>query len=128
MTNPRNQFRILIVEDTLEYAKLNIMLLERQGFEVHHACDGEHAISMLDSFKPDLMLLDLNLPMVSGWDVLKHLYSRYGEGSTHIIITSAYSDSANKLVGKLQEVDRYLVKPFTPQDLMRAVDTALGIS
>jgi len=116
-----------MVEDTLEYAQLNMMVLKRQGFNVYHAQDGENAIEYLNKIKPDLILLDLNLPHVSGWDVLSYCNKVYGEGETRVIVTSAYSDSANRIVGKLQDVYRYLVKPFTPQDLVRAVDNALGI-
>lgn len=124
----RTQYRILMVEDTEEYAKLNIMVLKRQGFEVVYAHDGQSAIDAINQAKPDVMLLDLNLPMMSGWEVLEHLYRTHGEGSTQVIVTSAYGDTANRLVGKLQSVTRYLIKPFTPQDLVHAIDTALGIA
>jgi DNA-binding response OmpR family regulator len=127
MTNPRSQYRILMVEDTMEYAKLNMIILQRAGFEVVHAANGEEAVQFLETTLPDIMLLDLNLPYMSGWDVLKFLYGKYGEGSVRVIVTTAYSDSANKLVGKLQQVDKYLTKPFTPQDLVSTIDGLLGI-
>jgi DNA-binding response OmpR family regulator len=127
MQAARGAFHILMVEDTIEYATLNLMVLKRAGFRVQHAPDGEAAIRLIDSALPDVLLLDLNLPRVSGWDVLKHVYSSYGEDAMRIIVTTAFSDSANRLVGKLQQVDRYLTKPFTPQDLIRALDEVLGI-
>lgn len=123
----RSQFTVLMVEDTLEYAQLNLMVLRRQGFNVFHVADGDTAFAFLEEHKPDLILLDLNLPHVSGWDILSHCNALYGEGSTRVIVTSAYSDSANRIVGKLQDVYRYLIKPFTPQDLVKAIDNALGI-
>lgn len=126
MANAREGLRILMVEDTIEYAQLNLMVLRRQGFDVYHAKDGEEAIRYIDQAKPDVILLDLNLPYMSGWDVLNYYNQRYGEGTTCVIVTSAYSDSANRIVGKLQDVFRYLIKPFTPQDLIRTVEMALG--
>ncbi len=119
---------ILMVEDTEEYAKLNFMVLKKHGFEVVYARDGHAAIEIINRVKPDVVLLDLNLPMVSGWEVLEHLYRTYGEGSARVIVTSAYGDTANRLVGKLQSVARYLVKPFTPQDLVQAIEQALNIT
>jgi len=127
MQNVRANYRVLMIEDTLDYATLNLMVLKKAGFNVFHAPDGEAAIEWLDTHKPDVILLDLNLPRITGWDVLKHLYATHGEGAARIIVTTAYSDSANRLVGKLQGVDRYLTKPFTPQDLIGTLDTVLGI-
>jgi DNA-binding response OmpR family regulator len=127
MQAARGAFNILMVEDTIEYATLNLMVLKKAGFRVQHAPDGEVAIRLIDAGLPDVLLLDLNLPRVSGWDVLKHVYSNYGEKTVRIIVTTAFSDSANRLVGKLQQVDRYLTKPFTPQDLIRTLDEVLGI-
>lgn len=127
MQAARAAFNILMVEDTIEYATLNMMVLKKAGFHVQHAPDGEVAIRLIDAGLPDVLLLDLNLPRVSGWDVLKHVYSNYGEKAVRIIVTTAFSDSANRLVGKLQQVDRYLTKPFTPQDLIRTLDEVLGI-
>jgi two-component system, OmpR family, response regulator AdeR len=128
MSATRADFQILMIEDTIEYATLNLLVLKKAGFKVQHAPDGETAIKYIDVMRPDVILLDLNLPRVTGWDVLKHLYSTYGEDSTRVIVTTAYSDSANKLVGKLQHIDKYLTKPFTPQDLISAIDTVLGIT
>ncbi len=127
MQAERGAFSILMVEDTIEYATLNMMVLKKAGFRVQHAPDGEVAIRLIDAGRPDVLLLDLNLPRVSGWDILKHVYNTYGENAVHVIVTTAFSDSANRLVGKLQQVDRYLTKPFTPQDLIRTLDEVLGI-
>lgn len=127
MKEQRGQFQILMIEDSIEYATLNLLVLKRAGFRVVHAADGETAIRYIDSERPALILLDLNLPRVSGWDVLKHMYTTYGENSTKVVVITAYSDSANKLVGKLQHVDKYLTKPITAQELIRVLDELMGI-
>ena len=127
MDKTRADFQILMIEDTIEYATLNLLVLKKAGFRVQHAPDGETAIKYIDALHPDVILLDLNLPRVTGWDVLKHLYSTYGEGAAKVIVTTAYSDSANKLVGKLQHIDKYLTNPFTPVDLIGSIDTVLGL-
>jgi DNA-binding response OmpR family regulator len=121
----RSDYDILIVEDTPEFAKLTMLTLERYGYDnAHHAINGEEAMRYVEERKPALMLLDLNLPGMSGWQVLDALKERHGE--LPVIVTTAQSDSANRVVGKLQNVFKYLVKPFSPQDLVKTIDAALG--
>jgi CheY-like chemotaxis protein len=124
---PAAQPVILIIEDTLEFARLTQMMLKRFGYESHHAADGEAAVEFCASQKPDVVLMDLNLPGMSGWQVLEQMALMFGEGTIPVIITSAYSDSANRTVGKLQGVYKYLVKPINPQSLVGTVEEALGI-
>lgn len=114
-------YNILVVEDDPNYAMLTMAMLKRAGFEARHAQDGEVALSLAQESKPDLILLDLNLPGMSGWQLLDGIKEAYGEDSFRVIVTSAYNDSANRLVGKLQTVSHYLTKPFTPQQLIHVI-------
>lgn len=118
---------ILIIEDTLEFARLTQMMLKRFGYESYHAEDGEAAVAFFAEQRPDVVLMDLNLPGMSGWDVLKEMSDMFGEGEIPVIVTSAYSDSANRTVGKLQGVYKYLIKPIDTQNLIGTVEEALGI-
>lgn len=118
---------ILIVEDTLDFAQMTIHALRRIGLEVTHVTNAEDANLFISQQRPDLVLLDLNLPGKSGWEVLKYLKSTYGEDKVPVIVTSAYSDGANRLVGKLEDVYRYMIKPFPPQDLLATVRAALNM-
>lgn len=127
MTESYSDYQILVVEDTMEFAQLTMLTLERQGFKTAHAPDGETAVEMIAADKPSLILLDLNLPGMSGWQVLEYVTEKYGDGNIPVIVTTAYSDSANRVVGKLRDVHRYLVKPFRPEALREAIDEALGI-
>lgn len=128
MADGRPQYQILVVEDTLPMAKLTMMTLQRGGFEtIFHAEDGETAIEFLENNAPDLILLDLNLPGISGWGVMEFMESKHGSGNIPVIVTTAMGDSANRVVGKLQNVYKYMVKPFTPHDLIESVEEALNI-
>jgi DNA-binding response OmpR family regulator len=128
MLNGRSEYQILVVEDTLPMAKLTMLTLQRAGFEAFfHAEDGETAIDFLEDNLPHLILLDLNLPGISGWGVMDFMEAQYGTDTIPVIITTAMGDSANRVVGRLQNVYRYMVKPFTPQDLIEAVEDALDI-
>jgi len=128
MSDSRSNYEILVVEDTPEMAQLTLLSLERGGFKGIHAEDGETAMKYLEDTKPDLILLDLNLPGVSGWDVMKYIVEHHGTGTIPVIVTTAYGDSTNKVIGKLQNVYKYLVKPFKPTELIATVEEALGLS
>lgn len=128
MPESRLDFEILVVEDTPAMAQLTMLTLQRGGFQAIHVEDGETAIDFLQDKIPDLILLDLNLPGLSGWDVMEFLVNTHGSGRVNVIVTTAYGDSANRVIGKLQDVYRYMVKPFKPLDLIATVEGALGIS
>jgi CheY-like chemotaxis protein len=103
-------------------------MLKRFDYVTHHVEDGEDAVTYLQDHAPALILLDLNLPGMSGWDVLEHLVEIHGENTIPVIVTTAYSDSANRVIGKLQQVYKYLVKPFSPDELRDVVEEALARS
>lgn len=126
MSGADTHYQILVVEDTIAFAQLTIMTLERRGFSACHAKDGETAITMLEEQQPDLILLDLNLPGMSGWQLLEHITKQYGEAAIPVIVTTAYSDEANRVAGEGQGISRYLVKPFRPDELMSAIQDVLA--
>lgn len=126
MATERSGHTILVVEDTVEFAQLTLMTLKRFGFVATHVENYDDAVAYLADHTPGLILLDLNLNGSSGWQIIETMKKEYGK-SVPVVVTTAYSDSANRVVGKLQDVYSYLVKPFTPQDLLDACDGALGI-
>lgn len=127
MSDSRSSFDILVVEDTPAMAKLTLLTLQRGGFSAIHVEDGETAIEFLGQQMPHLILLDLNLPGISGWDVMQYLTDTHAESEVKVIVTTAYGDAANRVVGKLREVYKYMVKPYQPLDLIATVEGALGI-
>lgn len=127
MTTPELPFNVLIVEDTIDIANLIMMNLQRMGLGVAHVNNGLKAVEFLQAHRPDLLVLDLNLPGMNGWQVLEHAKQYYGEHQLRVIVTTAAGDASNRLVGKLQYVDRYLTKPFTPNELMDAVREVLEL-
>jgi DNA-binding response OmpR family regulator len=121
-----NSHVVLIVEDAVELAQIAQIALHRMGLQTYHAPNGQRALDFLASNRPDLMLLDIGLPGMSGWDILEAI--KTNENATFpIIILTASGDPVNRLIGRLQErVIRYMVKPFSVDDLARAVREALG--
>jgi CheY-like chemotaxis protein len=123
-TNPPN---VMLVEDTWELAEVIIAALKRVNIDVVHESHGARALSRLTAFQPDIILLDIGLPDISGWQVLEGLKEHNKTANRPmplVIIISAFGDPANRLVGKFQGVHNYLVKPFTAAEVERVVREA----
>ena len=118
---------VLIVEDALDIAKMLQISLKQIGIDAVLAKNGQVALDYLDHTEPDLILLDLNLPIVNGWQVLEHAKKLYGEHSIRVIVTTANTDEVNRLVGKMQYVSSYIQKPFTIDDIVDVVRDVLEL-
>jgi CheY-like chemotaxis protein len=120
---------VLIVEDTVELAEVIQATLKGMGLEARYATHGKTGLEKLKSFDPQLILLDIGLPDITGWKMLDHIKEHYGDdvaAMPSVIIITAYGDPANRLIGKLQNIHSYLIKPFTPDQVERIVTMALN--
>lgn len=121
-------FNVLLVEDTLMLAEMIMEALKKvPEIDTHLSTNGNAAVEYLDRHQPDLVLLDLNLPGRSGWQVMEFMKNKYGDG-IKVVVMTAQSDSANKLVGKLQGVEKYMVKPISPQEMISTIREVLQIA
>jgi DNA-binding response OmpR family regulator len=114
--------RILIVEDDSSLAQIVRDNLLLDGFEVECASHPDHALALYRSLVPDLVLLDVMLPGVSGFELARVL--RHG-GKTPIIILSARGEKADKLTGLRLGADDYMTKPFDMEELVARINTVL---
>lgn len=113
----------------MELAEILRAILERMHLNVFHETHGNKALAVFSAEDPDLVLLDIALPDTTGWKVLETIREqRQDSKSPAIIVITAYGDPANRLMGKLQGVHSYLIKPFVPDEVERAVLKALGLS
>jgi len=123
--------KALIVEDTHDVAGIMELTLKRLDIATYRAIDGPAALRFLEQHTdelPDLILLDIGLPGMSGWDVLEIVKHTYPDAAFRVIVMTAFNDPANRLVGKLQgRVVRYMTKPFEVSELTAAVREALGL-
>lgn len=120
---------ILIVEDTMELAEVIQATLENMGLNSIFETHGQKALAKFKELNPQVVLMDIGLPDMTGWKVLDSIKefqqaSENGKMPTIIVIT-AYGDPANRLVGKLQGIHSYLIKPFTPDQVEDLVSRAL---
>ena len=118
---------ILIIEDSTELAEIIEATLQRLDMVTTHETHGNKAFSRYQEAKPDVVLLDIGLPDMIGWKLLENIREATAEvAMPKIIVITAYGDPANRLIGKLQNVHEYLVKPFTSDEVERVVLSALS--
>lgn len=111
--------RILVVDDEAAITKLIAFHLEREGFEVVARRDGESAYRDICASDFDLVILDLMLPGMSGWDVLRLI--RNGGKRFPVILLTARADEVDKVAGLELGADDYVTKPFSPRELVARV-------
>lgn len=109
--------RILIVDDDPTIRRFISTLLSDRGYEVHQAGDGEEAVRLAGSLKPDLMLLDLIMPYRDGFDVLHDLKKDLGTSRIPIVIMSVKNREDEIVKGLDMGADDYVVKPFNAHEL-----------
>jgi DNA-binding response OmpR family regulator len=113
---------ILVVEDDVDLLDILAFSLRRAGHEVMTAHDGEGGLRKFRSERPRLVLLDINLPRMSGWDVCRTIRS---ESNTPIIVLSGADDDEDIVRGLLLGADDYVTKPFSPKHLLARVESVL---
>jgi len=114
--------KILIIEDELALQETLTYNLERKGYDVRVVEDGEAALEIARQFLPDLILLDLMLPIMDGFDVCRILR---GETSTPILILTARDNEIDRVLGLEMGADDYLTKPFSMRELLARVKALL---
>jgi DNA-binding response OmpR family regulator len=116
--------RILVVEDHPTMRDAMRLVLEGEGFAIDEASDGESALEMVRADPPDLVFLDLNIPGVSGTDVLSALKGDPATASVSVIIVTATGEEGRERVIRLG-ADEYFTKPFSPLALLGTVERVL---
>jgi len=129
MTDEPKKKTILCVEDEPEMIDLIRIILERKGYSVIGAIGGEAGLEALAKGSPDLILLDLMMPDVDGWEVFRQVRADARLQKTPVIVVTAKAQSIDKVLGlHIAKVNDYITKPFGPQDLIAAVERVLGAS
>jgi len=111
---------VVSVEDDDGIFELLQITLDRLPIQLQRASDGYSAVELIAEARPDLLLLDIALPDMNGWDVLKTVCERQMK-PPRIIVLTAYSEPTHRLIAHFQDVDRFMPKPFSPNDLRQLV-------
>ena len=118
--------RILVVEDDFTVAEVVVSYLRHAGLEPRHAADGQAALDIAAQWRPDLVVLDLMLPGVSGLEVCRRLREgRDGEVPPPVIMLTALGEESDRVLGLESGADDYVTKPFSPRELTLRVQAVL---
>ena len=113
---------ILVVEDDRNISQLLELYLKKEGYEVLTAYDGGEAVTLYSQSKPDLVLLDLMLPVLDGWGVCRAIRQ---QGQTPIIMLTAKGETDDKVAGLKEGADDYITKPFEMREVLARVEAVL---
>ena len=114
--------RVLVIEDEESFRDALKFMLSREGFDVTLASNGAEGMKLFDSMNPDLVLLDLMLPEVSGTEVCKYIRSK---SNTPVIMLTAKDTEIDKVVGLELGADDYVTKPFSTRELLARIKAVL---
>lgn len=119
--------QILCIEDEPEMIDLIRLILNRRGFEVKGANGGIEGLEMMRADPPDLVLLDLMMPDMDGWEVYQQMKADEKTRDIPVIVVTAKAQSIDRVLGlHIAKVDDYISKPFSPQELLNSVDRILN--
>lgn len=114
--------KILVVEDDANIAELLELYLEKEGFDVAIASDGGQGVKAFEEKSPDLVLLDVMMPVLDGWGVLKEIRSK---SKTPVIMLTAKGETADKVSGLDMGADDYIVKPFEIKEVIARIHAVM---
>ncbi len=118
---------ILCIEDEQEMIDLIRLILSRRGFDIRGANRGEEGLKIIREVHPDLILLDLMMPDMDGWEVYQQMKADEKTKDIPVIVVTARAQSIDKVLGlHIAKVDDYIAKPFSPQELLTSVDNVLA--
>lgn len=114
--------RVLIADDDADTIATLSVLLSDEGYEVRGVGTGRHVIGAILDFAPDAVILDINLPDLSGWEVARRIRERPGTQPLLIGISGDYKKGADKVLARISGFDHYLVKPYDPKMIFAAIE------
>lgn len=119
--------RVLVVEDDPDIGRLILLLLRRAGLEGDLRVDGGAGLLAVDELRPDLLVLDIGLPVLDGWQVLERLRAGERDGGRRlpVLLLSAHSQESDRGRGLALGADDFVLKPFRNEDLVARLRTLL---
>jgi DNA-binding response OmpR family regulator len=122
-----NSKRVVCIEDEPAMIDLIRLILTRKGYEVFGAMGGREGLEAIQSHKPDVVLLDLMMPDMDGWEVYQKMKANEATKNIPVIVVTAKAQSIDKVLGlHIAKVDDYITKPFGPQELVDSIEKVLA--
>lgn len=121
--------KVVCIEDELEMIELVKLILGRNKFDVTGAVGGEEGLKKIAEIGPDLVLLDLMMPEMDGWEVYQKMKASEEMRNIPVIVVTAKAQSIDRVLGlHIARVNDYITKPFGPQELLDSVERVLNQS
>jgi DNA-binding response OmpR family regulator len=118
--------KVVCIEDELEMIELVKLILGRNKFDVVGAVGGQEGLDRISETKPDLVLLDLMMPEMDGWEVYQKMKASEDMRDIPVIVVTAKAQSIDRVLGlHIARVNDYITKPFGPQELLESVERVL---
>jgi CheY-like chemotaxis protein len=111
--------RVLIADDDCDGARVLSTLLQLEGYEVRTVHGGQEALDAAREFRPDVVLLDIGMPKITGYEAARRLRQRYGERCPVLIAVTAWKQASDRILANLAGFDHHVAKPYDPADLIR---------
>lgn len=119
--------RVIYIEDEQEMIDLVALILGRKGYEVTGSNGGKQGLDLMRASPPDLVLLDLMMPDMDGWDVYQQMKADEQLRLIPVIVVTAKAQNIDKVLGlHIAKVDDYISKPFSPQELLDSIESVLA--
>jgi DNA-binding response OmpR family regulator len=119
--------KIVVIDDDPVILDIVNVNFSKRGYQVVTVMSGKEALKIIRDIKPDIIILDVIMPDIDGWEVLKILKDAYTDFTSKIIMLTAKSSDRDKMIGRsILKADAYITKPFTITDLLTIVKNLLG--
>jgi two-component system, OmpR family, response regulator VicR len=127
--NTETSRNVVYIEDDQEMIDLVVLILSRRGYMVKGAGNGRVGLDMIFKEPPDLILLDLMMPGMDGWEVYQQIKANEMTRAIPVIIVTAKAQAIDRVLGlHIAKVDDYIAKPFRPQELLDSIDAVFARS
>jgi len=128
VADSQGPLKVVCIEDEPEMIELIKLILGRRNFELIGAVGGREGLGTVREVKPDLVLLDLMMPDMDGWEVYQQMKADEDLSTIPVIVVTAKAQSIDKVLGlHIAKVDDYVTKPFGPQELIASVKKVLNL-
>lgn len=118
---PSRRFRILIADDERDQVATLALLFLDEGYDVREVYRGSEVLRMVSDFDPDVALIDIGMPGMTGYDVAREIRQVYGKERPLLIAVTGWKQSSDKILARLAGFDHHLAKPFDPKTLLEIV-------
>lgn len=118
---PGRALRILLADDDRDATLSLSTLLKLEGYEVRHVYDGNATLEAVREFEPDIVLVDIGMPKLSGYDVARHIRERYGKERPVLVALTGWKQASDRILATLAGFQHHVAKPYDPGALLALI-------